>query len=422
MKSKLNNPLSYGTLATVNNVRVEKAFGSENNFLIGRTAATAPHFPTKFSESSLGVLTGAANGTDVELVGNKAFAELVERVSAFEAASEIESLMRGTLNDLEKLRETLVVSPSSLQHFADWQRLPSFIDRNPDQKVRTWCRGIRISTGEIAYVPALAAYLQWQSPTQESLFIWPGATGLAAGTERNATLFRAMLEVIERDACMASWRVPGYPIFQLSVELIPESLQRTCALLGLMLEIYCIETENLPPTVLAVLSKENDVELTCGSACGILNQELIAKAIGEALMLQWTMRNCAKEVLSIPSKPQTSYQHVAAVFHSGSKVASWYRRQAVKDGLKKTTSGLENIQELARAAEQTFQSLVVAVDVTSSTAKSSGWNVFRVVIPGALPRESDARISHLGGTRLEHLLNTYSIDQQMLQTTSHPFG
>jgi len=422
MKNNSTSSLFYGVTAKATNVKIEVAFGRQSPFLIGRTAATDPRFPTKLSETSLGILTGAASGTDTELVRNKAFAELVERVSAFEAAFEAENLVRGTLTDLKASGQNLVISPSSLQHFANWQRLPSFIDRNADKRVHTWCRGIRIFTGETVYVPALATYLQWQPPPEEPLFIWPSATGLAAGVKRSATLHRALFEVIERDACMASWRVPGYPVFQLPVSSMSESLQKTCTLLGLVPEIYRLDTENLPSTVIAVLSKEGNVELTCGSACGILNQELIGKAVSEALMLQWTMRNCRSESLSILSKPQTSYQHVATAFYSGPEVASWYQKQANWGDLNEKASCPEHLQELAKVAEQTFQSPVVAVDVASSTAKSSGWYVFRVVIPGALQRESDSRISHFGKSRLEQLLTKYSVTQQALRTNPHPFG
>lgn len=400
----------YGKIANSSAVRVERIFGSSSPFMVGRTAVKSTQFTTNF-------ITGSAYGTDPSEVRVRAFAELVERLSAIESAYEQPYLIKDSAINLQQKYQ--VVMPSTLQHWDKSQKLILPIDREPNSKIRSFCKGIRIKTGVEVLVPALASFLHWIPPYDETLFLLPGATGLAAGRTFEDAVRHALLEVVERDACMLSWRVPSLPVINLSINA-ESSLTDCCKELGVTPTYFAIETSNLLHTVLVILAREDGQELTCGSACSDSIFLATNKALCEALALQWTMRysNDFKEASHLP---QTSYDHVLMAYLNGKTIINQYLKKARN---QKFTIHKQPISllDLVNKAEKIFESQIVVVDVTSDKARKSGWYVVRVIIPGALPRESDARIAHLGGSRLCKILEKYKLDSDKLVTLPHPFG
>jgi len=422
-------PLKYGAAVTSDRVVIEPAFGSSQPIWLGRTAAINAQFPKNSACGKLGMMTGASCGIDQDSVRINAFGELVEHVSGCLAAFEATDLVRATPDELEATGSATIIRPSSLQSFAHWQPLPAHIERRPDKYVHTFCPAMRLTTGDPMLVPAQAAFLLWKPEELEPFFATPCATGIAAGTRSESALYRALTEVIERDACMLSWRVPGYPVVRLETDKVPSLLRETCAALELKIELYCVEHDGLPPTVIAVLSDRDDRRLTCSSACGPLSEALVAKAVCKALMFQWSMRNSSGAFVTISATPRNSLQHVARTYRDGARVAEWYRQQSAgrssdnnrfADQRPSPVAG--DPLALAEIAENAFDSPVVVVDLTDSIARESGWHVFRVVIPGALPREADGRIPHYGGFRLGRTLCRYELDPRSLHTEPHPFG
>jgi len=413
--------LSYGAVASDERVRVEAAFEANSVFRIGRTAVIAPGLPGA-APGTPGMLTGAAFGLADGDVRRRAFAELVERLSAFEAAFE---RPLHAVDSVEEARPRLaapIVAPSALQHFDPRQRLPPYIDRSPDAGLRTLVEGFELRTGAAVLVPALAAFLTWRPPPEETLFLWPGATGLAAGRAAEEAIRRGLLEVIERDACMLLWRVRGAPRRLLPSSLAPEPLREVCSTLGLSVELYGVRTGRLPGTVIAALSTSRGDHLTCGSACGGFDASTAGKALSEALALQWTARSFTDDAVMASALPETSLAHVLRAFWDGSSVLANLRSDATPAGAKTEAEGPGSLADLVIAAEEVFACPVIVVDVTSRAARSSGWYVARVIVPGALPRESDARVAHLGGPRLRSLLGSEPLDSPALETAPHPFG
>lgn len=413
--------LSYGAVASDQRVRVEAAFAATSVFRIGRTAVIAPGLPGGTPESP-GMLTGAAFGLDDDDVRRRAFAELVERLSAFEAAFERPMHAVGSVAEARQRLAAPVVAPSALQHFDPRQRLPPYIDRSPDTGRRTLVEGFDARTGAAVLVPALAAFLTWRPPPGETLFLWPGATGLAAGRTAEEAIRRGLLEVIERDACMAVWRVRGAPRRRLPSSLAPAPLREVCGGLGLSVELFGVRAGRLPGTVIAALSTSRGGHLTCGSACGGFDAPTAGKALGEALALQWTARNVADDAVTPSAPPETSLAHVLRAFRDGPSVLAHLRGDATTAGAEGEAESPGSLAELVVAAEEVFECPVIVVDVTSQAARTSGWYVARVIVPGALPRESDARVAHLGGPRVRSLLGSEPLDAPALETSPHPFG
>lgn len=374
--------------------------------------------PDKLPGSHLGMLTGAAYGLIANDVRLRAFAELVERLSAFESAFE-RNLGSASAHAIRQ-QGIACISPSELQHFSAHQPLPSFLDRNPDVGKRSWCSGVRPTTGAVVLVPALVCFLQWEPPPDETLFAWPGATGLAAGRCLEEAARRALLEVIERDACMLTWRVKTRPVSRLA-STPSDALLTSCSYLGLQPEIYGVRVGQLPGVVIAVVSSGGNTKVTCGSAAGGFDTKTIDKALSEALALQWTVRNFASASPQA-DPPETSFEHVAMAYRAGQDVVSRYRLAAQNTSPQDVSVDKLGFLELASVAEKEFNSPVIVVDVTSNKARCSGWSVCRVIVPGALPRESNAHMAHLGGTRLCAILGENPQEHPAFERAPHPFG
>ena len=280
----------------------------------------------------------------------------------------------------------------------------------------------RWSTGA-AFWSGVALFLQLRAPDPEPVFIKPGGTGLAAHTEQAAAVRHGLLEVLERDACMLSWRTPGWPCLRLEQSIPSEALLRVCSQLGLAPEMYDVGEPGLVPVVLAILSRADGSHLTVGSAAG-WNVALAAeRAINEALMLQWTLAHCTGQA-AVGALPASSLEHVLLAARRGAEIREWYRRQAASAPQPELLAEAEpaTLNELAARAQRRLGGDVVAVDLAQELGQSSGWSVQRVLVSGAQPRESDARTPHLGGRRLLQAERRWNSSGAPRQTAPHPFG
>ncbi len=413
---------------SVDEVKVGPAFAQVDDVLLARAAAVV-RSPSGCEAMATLFFTGAAIGVDEQEVRARAFGELVERVSAHMAGYEAGRTLTRSIERLRQEGRQPIVEPSRLRQFSSDQVVGPFLDDIPEDVEISWCDGQQLKTRGHVLVPALACFLRWRPPCGEPVFIKPGASGLSAMTSWEAAVRHAVLEVLERDALMLSWRVPGWPTARLDLGIIPPSLFRVCDTLMLSIEAYCLGWPSLPPTVLVMLCGRDSEMLTCGSACGDLSPGLVARATHEALMMQWTMRyspaahKLLQESSSGSREPTTSLEHVVGSFANGMTVVSWYRSQS--ETLQQLGSRhwqhTTEVTDLVRRVEGDLECPVVVVDVTDQTSRNSGWYVVRAIVPDALPKESDHRIAHLGGRRLAAEAKRIRATDK-IRTDPHPFG
>lgn len=381
----------------IEEVEVRPAFAAGTALWLGRTAATVS------VAGRTRTLTGAALAADASDARRRAFAELTERVSAYQTGFAETHHVRRRVEDV-----TNAIWPSSLQSFAPWQVLPEFIDRTPDRAERTWCAGRRLMTGEPILVPAAAVHLGHVPEPGERPFDVITATGLACGKTYDDAVGAALREVIERHEIIVSWRT-GVGITRLDVALLDVAILAVCRSLGLTPELFAVADGTLPATVVACTYGSSFSRFTCGSACAPTLRAAASKAALEALMLHWTFIHCERsEVVSVPT---TSFEHVARAYPDGGDVVRWFRTHAERT--KHAPREVDSTGDLVRAAE-TICGSVTATDVTNDITRRLGLSVVRVLVAGAVPRESDARCMHLGG-RVQHLTDRPN-------TTPHPFG
>jgi ribosomal protein S12 methylthiotransferase accessory factor len=403
-------------------VRID-TLSSNPPYFLGRISSQHSSFPRRPNET-IGMFAGAASGFDANEVRDRAFAELVEHVSAFVSGTKPGPRAFGTRRAVSEDARIAAVAPRTLTHFAHAEP-PQGLDAVSENSVLTWVEGNRLDIDEKILVPALAAYLSWRTLGREPLFLRPGATGLAAHTRFDDAVCHGLLEVVERDACMLSWLIPGWPVRKLDSSIVDEELRRVTRHYVSRISIYAIGEPGMPAVVMALLHQADGSELTCGSASGRCYVPLVARATAEALMLQWTMRTAARRGQRVApvDQPRSSLEHVARAFTRGADVLAWYESQAARAPREQ----VEHVcaaspTELARIVARTFGPPIISVDLRDAAARRAGWNVVRVLIPGAHPRESNARLAHDGGERLVNARARWSKKGDHVDYRPHPFG
>jgi ribosomal protein S12 methylthiotransferase accessory factor len=99
------------------------------------------------------------------------------------------------------------LSPSSFCCFDSRQTVSPDFPFHPvsNHTPLRWLKGTRLSDGSVCGVPAFAVYLPYRMEPGEPL-VAPGlSTGLACGESREAAVFSAVCEVVERDAFALTW-------------------------------------------------------------------------------------------------------------------------------------------------------------------------------------------------------------------------
>jgi ribosomal protein S12 methylthiotransferase accessory factor len=371
------------------------------NLWLGRAAAKPA--------SSLGTLTGSAVGFDREETRLRAFAELVEHVAAFVSGTEPDRTRRASAAGLWDAGEA-ATAPGS---YAMTPNINPRIDPVDDHTPISWVRGVDLCSLHSTWVPALVAHLCWKPPPGEALFARPSATGLAAHTDATACVQHALLEVLERDACGLSWRIPGWPVHPIELDIVNEQLLESAA--GFELELYEVgDPDFAVSSVIALVHLGDGAQLSVGSACRLDVRAAANAAVVEALMVRWTLAHFGDVVDT--DRPETSLEHVVRAYRRGDEVVRWYRDRTRRQQ-RTIVSGGELVPHVARV----LGSPVIAVDVCDRRGRESGWQVVRVVVPGAYPRESDGRLMKISGPRLENALARYAAGAA-LHVAPHPFG
>jgi hypothetical protein len=130
------------------------------------------------------------------------------------------------------------------------------------------------------------------------------------------------------------------------------------------------------------------------------------------------MENFGTDSASI-SQPRTSFDHVARAWHHGAYILDYLSGKVTST--YEHNSEMVNIDTLVGQLELQFHSPGLYLDLTvSDLMRHKNWHVVRVILPGALPRESDSTLPHLGAERLNRLMAFYG--GSVLNTSPHPFG
>jgi ribosomal protein S12 methylthiotransferase accessory factor len=117
-----------------------------------------------------------------------------------------------------------------------------------------WIAGEWAATQDPVWVPAILAYLSLDV-RPEHVFCQGSSNGMAAWSDRSEAALRAILELLERDAFMTSWRCkrPGRPIrLDETLDLELKTIVSGLAAQGAQVELVLLQSVGGYPTVVCI--------------------------------------------------------------------------------------------------------------------------------------------------------------------------
>ncbi len=387
-------------------------------FLATEKYASAADFPvTKFDgldlyQSHIGLslpfadAAGTTNFCDIDGAGMAQVApeaqflclmELIERASALSGFT-----IRKCLGSIK-----------SSGIFIPWEALCPYsqeqvelIHRSSNHALQYHVPGKGLLTGRDYNIPAFAVFPRWKSfigaynhtPIPES-----DGSGIASGFawERDAIIYRALCEVLERDAVMLCWRLKNWPATIIEQAAISPELSAWAVKNNLTFSLYNVGDDALLPVVVALLHNADNTQVTLGSSCG-KGEHDVNKAALEAIMLRKSALALEGVYPLFPDEAiDSSEMHLLYGWRNGGKIMEYFgsKPQGSAYSVKKTSIG-----KLLRSCLDVYGNEPIAVDLTDPRMAGSRYRVFRVIQPGAYKKEYRQQYMYEGGKRLSGLL------------------
>ncbi|HEY0762381.1 MAG TPA: YcaO-like family protein [Pyrinomonadaceae bacterium] len=257
-----------------------------------------------------------------------------------------------------------------------------------------WVRGTWLANGQPVWIPAIAVFLSIELH-REQLICQGTSNGLAASTEKDDASLRAILELVERDAFMASW-LTGCTADRLELgdSLDPQLREILDSIegLGSNVEIYSLPTSAIGTTVLCLAfgDGKNYPGVTFGLGCDLEPRVALRQAILELGQTgPYLRRMMQTELLSTPPDPTGVREMLdhAAYYFPQERASAFDRLRSNKQSIRLSdlkTTGTRSLQVCVEALEEA-QVRVAIVDVTSADVATGPFRVMRAVSPDLQP-------------------------------------
>jgi ribosomal protein S12 methylthiotransferase accessory factor len=342
-----------------------------------------------------------------------ALGESIERYSA--SRVPIDRLLHAAPHDLPN---GSFLDPRSLVHYADAQyRDPSFpfVAYLPERPHR-WTRGHWLCSGREIWIPALPAYYHFPEGAEDP-YCQVTSSGLAAGSNLEDASFRAILELLERDAVMTTWfrQMPARRIevdrtLDPRIRRVLEALERLTA----RIELYLLFGPTPVQTVLCLGfgNGESWPGLTASSAAHPSIHEAIRSAVLEhchsGVSLAQLIRKQDTRIPTSPNeiRPGRFLDH--ALYYAPPS-----RARACDFLTQSPAIRLDEIRELDSPAtletlrtQLTQSNIRVALaDLTAPDVQLTPFRVVRALSPDLVPLHCGHNTEHRAHPRLKGPLN-----------------
>lgn len=285
--------------------------------------------------------------------------------------------------------------------------------------VHQWVLGNWLNSGAPVWVPAVLAFLALK--LQPGQLICQGTSnGLAAHVDSDQAALRAILELVERDAFLASWLTasPGRRIelddsLEPALRAILDGIER----LGAKVELYCLDAAACGTAVLCLARGDGyhypgaTVALGCDLEPRMAVQQAILELGQTGPHLRRMMRSGALTVPRDPTEVREMLDHAAWFFPTErSGEFDRIRSNSRPITLQQLTGAPRRKRSLAACAEALDAAgiRVALVDVTSPDVATGPFRVVRAISPDLQPlwygygfeREPVPRIRALGVARV----------------------
>lgn len=306
-----------------------------------------------------------------------------------------------------------------------------------------WVQGHSLTHDKSVWIPAAFVYVPYAiDPLRETKVHYPISTGLACAPNLASAIYKAILEVIERDAFMITWhnRLSG-PLIDL--ESIDDPFIRR--LLGLLegVPVRCqarLLSLDIPvPTILVVFSSTSGrpPHTVVGLGTDLDPHRALIQALEEVYLGYWGMNRYALQKNNF--KPEKNYSNVNIPIQHGYAHAIWPELRESMEFLLASDTEL-SIQDLPNAFNASMVANVntlvdhlrgkgldvIIKDLTTPDIDGVGFKVVRAVIPGLHPLDVNHAYRYLGGKRLYEVpfqmgLSAYPMAEEGLNPYPHVF-
>jgi thiazole/oxazole-forming peptide maturase SagD family component len=290
----------------------------------------------------------------------------------------------------------------------------------------SWIEARDLRSGEYRLAPLQIAALGAELHAGETPLCQPISTGIAAHSRRESALLTGLLEVIERDAFMATWQLRRAPP-QIAIDeaLRDELGPRVAGLVqhvGLRIDLYLLSTDNTVPVVLCAIRRADNSACVVGAAARLRLSDAITKALVEAwhtwvwgLSLEGNPAVEAGEIVEFE-------QHVRHYFEPGNQGALAFldegERISVRDIPDEAPTALADLVERLDALGHE----VFSVNLTSPDVAALGFVVYRVMVSNMQPLACGVRNYPLDDRRLRKLAAHWAMPMPAaLNLDPHPF-
>ena len=356
---------------------------------------------------------GDATSVDPKRAIMKAVGESVERYCP--AHFKYEDFVSSVYSDLD----CEAVHPEDFALFSEKQYAePDFpFSRLTASTPLRWTSAYSISHDRPILIPASFVYIPYQfDPLHEPRSHNPISTGLACGSNLAPAIYKAILEVIERDAFMIMWQ-NQLPCSRIDLSTVSDSFNQSILneleTLPVECQAYLIPSDTEAPVIMVLLrNTSGHLPHTVIGLSADLNPNKALMLALEEVCLSWL--GIGRYALAKKDyKPSKDYSDIntltlRALAHavdpnlgksleflnpSGPQISL----QDIKNSYDENM--VNNIQTLVdKLGEKDLN--VIVKDLTTVDVDEAGFKVVRVVVPGMQPLDISHTQMHLGGTRL----------------------
>lgn len=375
-----------------------------------------------------GTILAGGTALDAEVAFIKGQAEAVERYCA--SRTDRLEVFYATA---EELGEN-AVGPDEFDLFQTDQRTHRnfpYIETNRSAPL-TWVKATDLE-GNAGWIPRAMVEMYSSDLSFESAPV----SGYACGSQLQDAMVSGLLEVMERDALMTSWRLNRETVDRSEEVLHDEEVRRSLARFHPVEgRVSCHDLSNDLgyPVVLAKFESERDQpSVVIATACAMTLEMAAAKAIEELAANLILLREHLAAGTAIPARAEevrTMEDH--GLFYCDRTRHSALKRLAgcrsAKDEPKRSRgTALDRSEMLAGCAGKLKEAGLKAwvVNLTRPEVEDLGFHVVKVVVPGAYPIEFGWDHPRLGGNRLGKLAERWGVPlpkrPEQFNLAPHPF-
>jgi ribosomal protein S12 methylthiotransferase accessory factor YcaO len=160
--------------------------------------------------------------------------------------------------------------------------------------------------------------------------------------------------------------------------LIPVAARDFARTEGFDVAVYDVGEPLLIPIAVAVVSRHADGCAAVGTAGARNLAQATERALNEAFVLHDSAR---KSLGHLSPRPESSLGRVRWAYRNGIAVRTWYQARSRPPDKDRYSNPEIGLSDLIEQVGSSLNSPVIAVDVSDHRARSSGWTVWRVLVP-----------------------------------------